>query len=67
MGHDESTFVERIPDGPESGMPQIKVETVVPVAEHVNFASDFQIVDIKDSTDDVTDGDSIVKLEKDQE
>lgn len=67
MGHDESSFADRIPDGPEEGMPQIKVETVMPVAEHVNFAPDFQIVGVKESTGELTDGDTKVKLEKDQE
>lgn len=47
MGHETSSFADRIPDGPETGMPEIKVETVVPVSSHVNFAPDFQIIDSK--------------------
>lgn len=51
LGHDESTFVDKIKDGPETNMPEIKVETVEPVSSHVNFSQDFQIIDVKQLKD----------------
>lgn len=47
LGHEEDDYIDLIKDGPEPNMPEIKVETVIPVKEHVNFAPDFEILDIK--------------------
>ncbi|CCF58296.1 hypothetical protein KAFR_0E01420 [Kazachstania africana CBS 2517] len=46
LGHSDSLFLDKIKEGPEPNMPDIKVETVVPVAEHVNFAPDFKLIEI---------------------
>ncbi|CCK73002.1 ATP-dependent 3'-5' DNA helicase KNAG_0M01490 [Huiozyma naganishii CBS 8797] len=45
LGHDESKFLDTIKDGPEPNMPEIKVETVVPVLDHVKFSGNFKIAD----------------------
>lgn len=47
LGHDESDFLDHVKEGPGPNMPEIKVETVIPVSEHVNFAPDFQIIDVR--------------------
>ncbi|CCE63237.1 hypothetical protein TPHA_0E01420 [Tetrapisispora phaffii CBS 4417] len=47
LGHDTDAFIGSILDGPESNMPEIKVETVVPVQDHVNFSEDFKIIDVR--------------------
>lgn len=47
LGHENATFINNIKDGPEPNMPDIKVETVVPVSEHVKFSPDIQIVDVR--------------------
>ncbi|QLG70498.1 hypothetical protein HG535_0A04380 [Zygotorulaspora mrakii] len=47
LGHQDSTFIDKIQDGPEAHMPEIKVETVEPVSSHVNFSQGFQIIEAK--------------------
>ncbi|CAL9737059.1 ATP-dependent helicase Hrq1p [Monosporozyma servazzii] len=48
LGHNEEDFIDKIPDGPEPNMPEIKVETIEPVRDHVKFAPDFKLVDIEE-------------------
>ncbi|QLQ80985.1 hypothetical protein HG537_0E03400 [Torulaspora globosa] len=67
MGHEVSSFAHRIPDGPEAGMPEIKVETVVPVSSHVNFAPDFQIIDVRNIENGPNKVEKVVKSEDDSE
>lgn len=64
LGHDESEFLNKIKDGPESNMPEIKVETILPVSTHVNFSPDFQIIDIKEAKEDLHYANPEIKLEK---
>ncbi|EDO18886.1 hypothetical protein Kpol_1023p55 [Vanderwaltozyma polyspora DSM 70294] len=47
LGHKEEDFLDEIKDGPEPNMPEIKVETIIPVTGHVNFSDDFQIIDVR--------------------
>ncbi|AET38678.1 ATP-dependent 3'-5' DNA helicase Ecym_3178 [Eremothecium cymbalariae DBVPG len=47
LGHDISTYIHRIKDGPEPTMPDVKVETVQPVLEQVKFAPDFRVIDAR--------------------
>ena len=47
LGHDDASFIDKIKDGPEPNLPEIKVETVVPVADHVKFAPNFTIIDTR--------------------
>ena len=51
LGHKESSFISRIKEGPEPNMPDIKVETVVPVSGHIKFSKDLQIIDVRKITD----------------
>lgn len=46
LGHNEEDFIDQIKDGPEPNMPEMKVETVEPVKAHVNFAPDFEVLDL---------------------
>ncbi|QID83611.1 ATP-dependent 3'-5' DNA helicase [Saccharomyces pastorianus] len=64
LGHMENDFIDSIKDGPEPNMPEIKVETVVPVSEHVNFSEDFKIIDVRKTTEDVTSSSDVIKEEK---
>lgn len=50
LGYSESEFIDKIKEGPEANMPEIKVETVAPVYEHVKFAEDFKIVNTNENT-----------------
>ena len=45
LGHDPVQFLDAIKDGPEENMPDIVVETVVPVTEHVKFSPSFKVID----------------------
>lgn len=45
LGHNEADFLNDIKDGPEPNMPDIKVETIVPVKDHVKFAPNFKIIE----------------------
>lgn len=63
LGHVEDDFIDSIKDGPEPNMPEIKVETVVPVSEHVNFSEDFKIIDVRKTTEDDT-SNEIIKEEE---
>ncbi|CDO93201.1 unnamed protein product [Kluyveromyces dobzhanskii CBS 2104] len=47
LGHKESSFISRIKDGPEPNMPEIRIETIVPVSGHVKFSKDIQIIDVR--------------------
>lgn len=51
LGHKEEDFIHFIKDGPEPNMPDIKIETVVPVAGHINFSQDFKIIDVRKKKD----------------
>ena len=64
LGHSEDTFIDSIKNGPEPNMPEIKVETVVPVSEHVNFSEDFKIIDVRKGIEDATDVSGITKEEE---
>lgn len=44
LGHDPVEFLDKIQEGPEPNMPDIKVETVVPVTDHIKFAKSFKII-----------------------
>ena len=46
LGHNPVDFLDKVKDGPDPNMPDIKVETVVPVTEHVKFAPTFKIIDM---------------------
>lgn len=63
LGHSEDSFIDLIKDGPEPNMPEIKVETVIPVSEHVNFSDDFKIIDVRRATKDDTHTNEIIKKE----
>lgn len=65
LGHEEYEFLDRIKEGPEPNMPEIKVETVIPVSEHVNFSPDLQIIDVRKVKQEVAVEDSpMVKVEE---
>lgn len=46
LGKDTEEFIDGVEDGPEENLPEIKVETVKPIDDHVKFAPDFKIVNI---------------------
>ncbi|CAI4058782.1 ATP-dependent 3'-5' DNA helicase SKDI_04G5020 [Saccharomyces kudriavzevii IFO 1802] len=64
LGHSEDTFIDSIKDGPEPNMPEIKVETVVPVSGHVNFSEDFKIIDARETPTDATPFGDITKTKE---
>lgn len=39
---------DTIRDGPEANLPEIKIETIVPVGLHVKFAHDVKVLDVKE-------------------
>ncbi|GBL50370.1 ATP-dependent 3'-5' DNA helicase [Candidozyma auris] len=47
IGHDLTSLVESVPDGPEPNMPNIGFETIVSTTEHIKFSPDVQIVDVR--------------------
>lgn len=47
IGHDLTSLVELVPDGPEPNMPNIGFETIVSTTEHIKFSPDVQIVDVR--------------------
>ncbi|CCH58802.1 hypothetical protein TBLA_0A10230 [Henningerozyma blattae CBS 6284] len=49
LGHPEATYINSIKEGPEPNMPDIVVETVTPVSDHVNFSPNFKIIDVRTS------------------
>ncbi|SCU87941.1 LADA_0E07184g1_1 [Lachancea dasiensis] len=51
LGHEESSFIDAIKDGPEPNLPDIKIETIVPAIGHVKFSKDLQIIDVRASAE----------------
>lgn len=49
LGHDEVDFADNVKDGPEPNLPDIKVETVYAVKEHVKFANNFKLIEVNDN------------------
>ncbi|AEY94572.1 FAAL080Wp [Eremothecium gossypii FDAG1] len=47
LGHDPSTYMHKINQGPEPNMAQVKVETIEPVTTPVKFAADVEIIDVR--------------------
>lgn len=48
LGHKEEDFLDKIKNGPEPNMPEIKVETIESVRDHVKFSPSFKIVGIEE-------------------
>ena len=44
LGHEESDFVDKIKDGPEPNLPDIKVETVTAVKDHIKFSQNLKVI-----------------------
>ncbi|CDH16276.1 related to ATP-dependent helicase HRQ1 [Zygosaccharomyces bailii ISA1307] len=64
LNREDAVFLDNIKEGPEPNMPEIKVETVVPVSDHVNFSPDFQIIDVRKKKEEIITGSlAIVKTE----
>ncbi|CCD24062.1 ATP-dependent 3'-5' DNA helicase NDAI_0C04020 [Naumovozyma dairenensis CBS 421] len=45
LGKDDSMYIDKIKDGPEPNLPDIKVQTIAPVREHVKFSKELKIID----------------------
>jgi DEAD/DEAH box helicase domain-containing protein len=65
LGHEFD--LDSIPDGPEPNLPEIKIETIVPVGLPVKFSPDVQIIDVRKATKPlsiVEGGDLVVGITK---
>lgn len=61
IGYDLETLKGQVSDGPEPNMPKIDTETIVGTAQHVKFAPDVEITDIRKARRKL---DAIVKKEE---
>lgn len=50
LGHESATFIDKITEGPEPNMPEVKVETVVPVSGHVKFSPNIKVIDVREES-----------------